>query len=116
MSVRPAISTRRRALGRVRERGTLPQTGVTASTWSSGERRATKMAMASSTPGSVSRMMRGGLEGEVPAEKLLNAKSEVGRALAARVTAEARRKSRRLRIEKGERMKSSARHNLALIH
>src|SRR5258708_34900565 len=63
MSVRPAISTSRRALGRVRERGTLPQTGVTASTRRSGARRARKMALGSSTPGSVSRMMRWGLEG-----------------------------------------------------
>src|ERR1700748_464116 len=57
-SARLAISIRRSALGKVSESGTLPQTGVMASTFSSGERRARKMAMASSTPGSVSRMMR----------------------------------------------------------
>src|ERR1700760_4176145 len=62
-SARLAISIRRSALGKVSESGTLPQTGVMASTFSSGERRARKMAMASSTPGSVSRMMRTGLDG-----------------------------------------------------
>src|SRR5258708_36550136 len=98
MSVRPAISTRRRAFGRVRDRGTLPQTGVTASTRSSGERRARKMAMASSTPGAVSRMMRGGLEGfelEAVANFLFVAKREAGkggRALAGSGTAGGRRK------------------------
>ncbi len=86
-------------MGRVRERGTLPQTGVTAS--------ARKMAMASSTPGSVSRMIRWGLEGEV--EEVFGkvsfvAKREVGRAPAARVTAEVRRKSRRLRKKRVEVM------------
>src|ERR1700730_1291982 len=64
MSVRPAISSSRRAFGSVSASGTLPDTGVMASTLSSGERRARKMAMASSTPGSVSRMMRRGVEGE----------------------------------------------------
>src|SRR5580692_7401474 len=99
MSVRPAISTRRSALGRVSERGTLPQTGVTASTWSSGERRARKMAMASSTPGSVSRMMRWGLVGveELVVRFVFAEKREAGRAPAASVKAEVRRKSRRLR-------------------
>jgi hypothetical protein len=50
-------------LGRVKSSGTLPQTGVMASTFSSGERKARKIAMASSMPGSVSMMMRRGLAG-----------------------------------------------------
>src|SRR5271165_3239666 len=110
MSARPAISRRRRALGSVSERGTLPETGVTASTLSSGERRARKKAMASSTPGSVSRIMRWGLEGFAAAEVaeyLFDAKRDAGkagRAPAARVTAEARRKSLRLRKKLSERI------------
>ena len=48
-------------VGRVSASGTLPETGVMASTFSSGERSARKIAMALSTPGSVSMMMRRGL-------------------------------------------------------
>src|SRR5581483_7709765 len=60
MSLRPAISRSRRALGRVRSSGTLPATGVIASTCSSGDRSASRIARASSTPGSVSMMTRRG--------------------------------------------------------
>src|SRR5579864_8364076 len=56
MSSRPAISTMRRAFGRVRSSGTLPATGVMPSIFSSGDRIASRSANASSTPGSVSTM------------------------------------------------------------
>ena len=60
ISVRPAISTMRKAFGSVRSSGTFPATGVMASIFSSGERMASKSARASSTPGSVSMMTRKG--------------------------------------------------------
>src|SRR5580704_7606833 len=63
MSVRPAISTNRSAFGSASSSGTLPDTGVIASTFNSGERSARKIAIASSIPGSVSRMMRRGTPG-----------------------------------------------------
>src|SRR6267378_52698 len=60
MLVRPAISTSRSALGRVKSNGTFPATGVMASIVNSGERIASSNARASSTPGSVSMMTREG--------------------------------------------------------
>src|SRR4029077_1689127 len=62
MSVRPAISTMRKAFGSVNSSGTLPATGVIPSIFNSGERMASSSAKASSTPGSVSMMTRDGLE------------------------------------------------------
>jgi len=66
ISVRPATSSSRSALGSVSSSGTLPATGVRASTFSSGEFSARKMASASSVPGSVSIMTRRG-DGAAPA-------------------------------------------------
>src|SRR5438552_1223927 len=59
-SVRPAISTMRRALVSVSSSGTFPATGVMASIFNSGERMASSSTNASSTPGSVSMMTRKG--------------------------------------------------------
>src|SRR5271154_2208698 len=61
MSPRLQISSSRNAFGSVNDNGTLPETGVTASTFNSGERSARKNAIASSTPGSVSKMILFGL-------------------------------------------------------
>src|SRR5271169_448641 len=83
-SGRPAISTRRKALGRVKERGTFPLTAVTASIFSSGERSARKRAMASSTPGSQSRRIGRG-------EAAAAGKGKEGSVLAAKAPAEAPR-------------------------
>ena len=60
MSVRPAISTIRKALGRPSSSGTFPATGVMPSIFNSGERMASSKARASSTPGSVSMITRKG--------------------------------------------------------
>src|SRR5271170_2276760 len=92
-SVRPVSSTMRRVFGRVKARGTLPATAVTASILSSGERRASRMAMASSTPVSQSRMMRRGAAA---------ASENVGRVLASRVAALAPRNDLRDISEKKE--------------
>ena len=54
ISVRPAYSNKAKAFRVPRARGTLPPTVVRPSTWNDEDLRAIKMAMASSTPGSVS--------------------------------------------------------------
>ena len=58
MSVRPASSHSFSALAVVSDSGTLPATVVRPAISSSGEPIASRMAMASSCPGSVSMMMR----------------------------------------------------------